>query len=518
MIWKIAKKEFLLNLMTFKFAVGTILCVVLMAVFMPVLVNDYQQRLKDYNENVAANEVELRKVHVYKNITPTVYQPPNLLSVFSEGIAKQINNSEKIELGSTPEINATSAESNVFLSIFPTLDVSLIFKIVVSILALLVAYDVISGERERGTLKLIIAGTISRSQVLFGKILAGLMTLTVPVTIAFIVGLLILLSFPMVDLAGSDWGHIGLIYAASLIFVIAMFNFGLLMSCLFRNSAISLMLALFLWVVFVFVIPNGSAYLAGKFKPLESRERIDGQIKSLWEKFEGEASEHGGKRYTGGNMYGALGAFGQHYWQMLDEPGIEHYSKRYAFEEPLKIRYSDKVAQVLSSYLNNLFGQKKLAKNLSQISPVAVYEGMLTTLAGTDLQSFQYFIERVRTHRGKIVDYIRLKTDNFSAPSYFTTSDDRIWQEFHQLLEPFRKGPETEANRKKAMETFFKWRERKIKETPALNLQDFPQFLPATENLLSSAKRIIPNLLLLVFMSVLFFALSLAAFLRYDVR
>ena len=71
MIWKIAKKEFLLNLLTFKFAVGTILCVVLMAVFMPVLVNDYQQRLKDYNANVAANEAELLKVKVYNLIYHT---------------------------------------------------------------------------------------------------------------------------------------------------------------------------------------------------------------------------------------------------------------------------------------------------------------------------------------------------------------------------------------------------------------------------------------------------------------
>jgi hypothetical protein len=53
------KKEFLLNMMTFKFAVGTILCVVLMAVFMPVLATDYQQRLKTYNKNVADNEAEL---------------------------------------------------------------------------------------------------------------------------------------------------------------------------------------------------------------------------------------------------------------------------------------------------------------------------------------------------------------------------------------------------------------------------------------------------------------------------
>jgi hypothetical protein len=33
MIWKIAKKEFLLNLMTFKFAAGAVLCVVLTGVW-----------------------------------------------------------------------------------------------------------------------------------------------------------------------------------------------------------------------------------------------------------------------------------------------------------------------------------------------------------------------------------------------------------------------------------------------------------------------------------------------------
>jgi len=79
MIWKIAKKEFLLNLMTFKFAVGTTLCVVLVAVFVPILAKAYQERLKVYNENVAYNEAELHKVVVYKNITPTIYCPPSVL-------------------------------------------------------------------------------------------------------------------------------------------------------------------------------------------------------------------------------------------------------------------------------------------------------------------------------------------------------------------------------------------------------------------------------------------------------
>ena len=43
MIWKIVKKEFLLNFMTFKFSPGTLLCIVLSAAFVPVFADDYQQ-------------------------------------------------------------------------------------------------------------------------------------------------------------------------------------------------------------------------------------------------------------------------------------------------------------------------------------------------------------------------------------------------------------------------------------------------------------------------------------------
>src|SRR4030042_4240076 len=96
MIWKIARKEFLLNLMTFKFAVGTILCVILVVVFVPVLAKDYLQRLEEYNQNVTANEAELRRVMVYKNLLPPVYRPPHVLSVFSEGIDKRLGTSAKL--------------------------------------------------------------------------------------------------------------------------------------------------------------------------------------------------------------------------------------------------------------------------------------------------------------------------------------------------------------------------------------------------------------------------------------
>lgn len=508
MIWKIAKKEFLLNLMTFKFAVGTILCIVLMAVFMPVLVSDYQGRLKDYNENVSANEAELRKVKVYKNITPTIYLPPNVLSVFSEGLEKQFGNSAKIELDHIPEISAAAAKGNPYLSIYSVLDASLIFKIVISVLALLVAYDVVSGEREQGTLKLIMSSEIARYQVLLGKLLAGLMTLAVPVTIAFIVGLLILLSFPMVELTGSDWIRLGLMYFASLIFISAMYNFGLLFSCLARSSAISLVLGLFLWIVFVIVIPNGSNYLARKIQPLEPAEKIEGQRKLVNEKYKNERREMIRGKYPIKFMsHSERSAFGHNYIFVCDSSSIDNYSKSYAIRASLEIKYADKLWEIEHGYLVSQLKQKYLANNFSRTSPICLYENVMSALAGTDLANSKYFMDKVKKHRSSVIDYIRSKTDNFSSLTYFTRSKEEDWE----IADKHLQGEVSTV-------AFHKWRARKMKEkTLSLDLQDFPKFTHQS-GIIDNFKRVFFDLMLLVVINVIFFALSFVAFVRYDVR
>jgi ABC-type Na+ efflux pump permease subunit len=118
MVWTITKKEYLLNLMTFKFAVGTILCVVLMAVFTSILLKDYQQRLENYNQAVADDAAELRKARVYKNIKPNIYRRPEVLSIFNEGLEKRLGGSVKIDLENVPEIKSKYLEKNPLLVIF----------------------------------------------------------------------------------------------------------------------------------------------------------------------------------------------------------------------------------------------------------------------------------------------------------------------------------------------------------------------------------------------------------------
>ncbi len=530
MIWKIAKKEFLLNLMTLKFAVGTILCVVLMAVFMPVLVNDYKQRLKDYNANVTANEAELRKVKVYKNFTPTIYRPPAILSVFSEGLEKQLGNSAKIGLKSISQISEFSAEVNPILSIFPTLDVSLIFKVVMSILSLLIAYDVISGECERGTLKIVLSNNVSRPQVLLGKLLAGLITLVVPLTIVFIVGLLILLSSPMVDLMGSDWARLGLMYFVSLIFISAMYNCGLLFSCIAKKSTVSLMFAIFLWVLFLIVIPNGSAYIASQLKPIESLKKFDGEVKALRDQHKSEIyeltktfKEGGWERNEGGQgrRFFWEGAFGNPYFFMCNKIYMEAHQKYCALIEPLEIKHADGIWQIQQKYFHdNLIKQKEVANRIAQSSPMALYENLMSAFAGTDWVSFKYFINNIKVYRNEVIEYLRSKTEDYSLPSYFTTCKDGDWEEYLRISEPFliaRKAGNMEEM-KKGHELMLEWIEKKKKESPSLGLQGFPQFIYSPQNVLNSIERVIPDLVLLISINVLFFVLSFVMFLKYDVR
>jgi ABC-type transport system involved in multi-copper enzyme maturation permease subunit len=515
MIWKIAKKEFLLNVITFKFAVGTIICVVLTAIFVPILAKDYQQRLRTYHENVARNEAELREVKVYMNITPTIFRLPSMLSVFSEGLEKRIGESVTIELDKVPEMKAAAAQGNPYQAIFAVFDTLLIFKIVIGVLALLVAYDAISGERERGTLKLVLSGTTRRYEVLLAKLMAGLLVLVVPVTIVFILGLIILLSFPLVDLTGSDWVRIGLMYLASLVFTSVMYNMGLLFSCLTKRSSISLVLGLFLWIIFAVVIPNGSVYLAAEMRQLQSPEKKEAQIMALQQDYQTELDENRIKSPSQRSASDARDAFGRGYKRLLDKSYLEYLRESNRLQYPIKIKYAGRFWEVEHSYFNSLHEQKNLADTLSRISPISLYENVMSALAGTDIAMFQRFVDGVRAYRADILEYVHSKTKGFSSSSFFTPCTNDEVEQGERLMIQLKQVKSQEESRKLIEASRERW-EKIYAETPNLDLRDFPAF--KSPGALGNLERAVPDLGLLIFVNVLFFAVAYTAFARYDIR
>jgi len=509
MIWKIAKKEFLLNLMTFKFAVGTILCVVLIAVFVPVLANDYQQRLQKYSQQVTNNEAKLRQVKAYRVLTPTLFRRPQVLSVFSQGLEKRLGDSAKIGFGiipdfdMIPEINAGPAELNPYLSIFSTFDVLLIFKIVISALALLVAYDVVSGEKEQGTLSLTLSNRVARAHILMGKLLAGALTLAVPTTVAFIVGLLLLLGFPSIDLQASDWARIGIMYIASLAFLLAVYNVGLLFSCLTKSSALALVLGLFFWVLTIVVIPNGSVYLARRIHRVPDVETRNEQIESVRGQLRHEWSEKHNELPQGGGAYAAEGPFGgRGHWYIIvcDPAEAEYWKKGASLEMSLNSKYGRKLWEVEHAYVEGLLMQTQLARSIGMISPTCLYDNIMSALAGTNMADFQAWIASAGTYRQTILAYICNKTDDLRDLSYITqsTEAERIaWAKGGE----FSKGAVQAAS----------------EHTLPLNLEDLPRFTYST-GVTEGLRRGAADLILLFVFNIVFFSLSFAAFQKYDAR
>jgi ABC-type transport system involved in multi-copper enzyme maturation permease subunit len=508
MIWKITKKDLLLNVMTFKFLVGTIVCVVLTAVLMPVLLSDYQRRWKEYHDNIAADEAELQAAKVYDNIKSNrrIYRPPTALSVFSKGIESQVNDSAGISRYSIPELDGGAVAVNPYLAILQSLDLSLLYRTVLSLLAVLIACDAVSGERATGTLMLTASGTVARYQVLLGKTLAGLMTLAVPLTMAFLVAILMLSFSPAVELAGSDWIRMGIMYLASLLFILAVFNGGLLISCSTNYPTTSLMLGLFLWIVLAMIVPNADGYLATQIRPLEPAEPMNAQLRSLEETYSFRSADAGDKIPLAGHGIEHEEKPFRRYTLVCDKEYIDSLIKRNAVREAVWADYLDKSWQIEHSYIERLLQQERLAVSLSRVSPVCTYENMMSALAGTNTASCQGFIDAARTHRREVFDYVQAKTDNEQSPSLYTPCTTADQQQYQQYLD-----------KKMSEEEFQQWKDRRIANLQPLDLQDYPRFA-YKGNILSDLRAATLDLCVLVFANALFFSLAFVAFMKYDVR
>lgn len=118
----------------------------------------------------------------------------------------------------------------------------------VPLLGLLLGHDLIVNEREEGTLRLLLAGGVSRARCLMGKFLGGCFTLAVPLVLGFAI------AGTVVGLAAKDNGLAPFLRLAvsGLVLAVLFLGLGLAVSTFCRTRVQSLVAALLLWGVAVF--------------------------------------------------------------------------------------------------------------------------------------------------------------------------------------------------------------------------------------------------------------------------
>ena len=90
MFWVLLRREILAHLITFRFAITVITCLLLVATTMFIRINDYEQRLASYNAARDAHRDELLSTRTYSFLMPKIDRPPNPLSIFNAGMDSRL--------------------------------------------------------------------------------------------------------------------------------------------------------------------------------------------------------------------------------------------------------------------------------------------------------------------------------------------------------------------------------------------------------------------------------------------
>ena len=453
-LWLVIQREFVSNVLTSRFLIGLIVCLLSTAVAVFVQVDNYEKRLAGYNAAVQEAEAEAQKWELYYNINPKAHRKPNPLGIFNVGAENFGANTVTIELAKpvfelTFPIGGEPAQKrgadNPFLAMFLTIDVVFVFKIVLSALAILFAFNTISGEREDGTLKLVLSNSIPRDMIVLGKYLGGMLSLFPIVLMSLIVALVIALSSRVTAFDGNDISHIVLIFAVSLLYVSTWYLLGLLLSIWTKTPATTLILSMVIWVMLTIVHSNMSTFVVEQFPPHHSkpeaayvqsaaevwdqfRKERDIYVKQRgYENLRGSISWEPGTRSERTNRFISFFDIGidrlylieGYIVRDIDKADTSIFQEILGYQEPLRIAFADKAEEILNKPVEERERNAKFADVLSRISFADVYHFAVGTIAGTDRQSYNDFIQDSRAYKRKIVEYLKDK-EAFISRSWFS--------------------------------------------------------------------------------------------------
>ena len=251
-----------------------------------------------------------------------------------------------------------------------TIDWAFVIGYVLSLIALLFTFDSVAGERERGTLRLILANSVPRHTVLVGKFLGALMSISIPFALAVLINLLVLSTSSTVYLGADAWGRLGIIFFIALLYTCLFLALGLLVSTRVQRSAVSLVILLLTWVTLVVFMPSVLALIASGFSSPMSNDELRIRHKQINDKHRTE------------------------YQRIFSTPNSEplYAGSKYVTQEAAEQE------RLVEERLNEQVVQVQYARSITRISPTAVLQHLLESFAGTGFERHLQFLENAQRY------------------------------------------------------------------------------------------------------------------------
>ena len=397
MIWHITKRELYDNLNSLRFALTTLLLLGLMLINAIVHLQEHPVRMQKYHDAVTESLNHLRSRTNLYNIAQGgpgyLYKKPSSLNFCADGgeefLADNVHGGFYAwatdglagfwQLDYMP---ATLNSKNIRPDTIK-IDWGFVIGYVLSLIAILFTFDSISGERERGTLRLTLANSVPRHTVLICKFLGALISISIPFTLAILMNLLVISTASEVQLGTGAWSRLAIIFSVAILYLCLFLTLGLLVSSRVRQSAASLVILLLMWVTFVVFMPSTVASIASGFSASMTYDQFDQRARQLVNELRGKYED----RLEG----------------TREDP-----AKKMELAGEYVIKDVTERERLSQEYLTQQHAQIQLARSVTRISPVVLVQHLLEVFAGTGFERHQQFVENVqryaREYRGFVSD------------------------------------------------------------------------------------------------------------------
>ena len=380
----------------FRFWVVLALCVSIIPLSFYVSTRNYSQRLSDYQQEVQSYR---NKTQVQSGFSAEGVHPPSPLSIFSQGLYHKMP--FKVLTAQNGDYKIEYSRPDNKKDLLGEIDFAFIVSFVLSILAIVFTFGSISGDKESGILRLVLANPVFRKQVLLAKLIGNYIVFLVPFILSLLMSLLIIYISGIIPIFSKELlMPVLIMLGISLLFILVMFNLGLWISALTRNSILSVNILLLIWIVLGLVIPKISPIIGATIYPVESTNVFESKkmllrynITNEWDKEEGELYERLRNQFRPGTE-------GVSYdWKDINSVYDEQVP-------PIREKYEQLLTSETEKLVNDYYmrcnKQNNIARSISRLSPIYAANCLMAEFSGTGYSEVENFIQQAKQYQADV--------------------------------------------------------------------------------------------------------------------
>lgn len=267
-------------------------------------------------------------------------------------------------------------------------DVAFVIVFLYPLVILALSYNLLSGEKESGTLALTLSQPVSLVRLAAAKVLARG---------AVVIGLTAALTLAAALAAGVDlaapgaFSSLAAYFGVTAVYGLFWFALALLVNAFGRASATNAVIVAAAWLALALVVPSATALLASTLYPVPSRVEMIQAMRVASR----EASERGSQ---------LLGAYFADHPEMAPEGEVDagdYYSRKFIVEDEV----AKQIAPLTERFEVQVRGQQSVVEKLRFLSPAVLAQQALNDLSGTGYARFDHFRGEVATFADQWKEY-----------------------------------------------------------------------------------------------------------------